>query len=379
MITYKSGKRQKIGTKDCISIPSHPQSEQIRSIRVSDYKFKDEEFDSFVAFVSEVRPETVSMIKAKVKCDCGKFHTLTDHPRTSTSYHNVGCHSNLTKEHFTTLLSSSKKLKLIYAGLSFRFPQELERLESLATNTTLESLDLSQNRMSVHGYNHLMGLLNGNTTLKTLTLRGSLRPYKYEHPNPYSLDIRPPNCFLLPKNIAHLDLTYCDSITMQLGDKRSYIADLISNPNLISFRHDSHYVYNIEGVDPEMPIILQTLSTNTTLEVFRMACAGFNLHDLSAVLLKNSTLHTLTLGSSREMVTEEIISDVQQSAIMNTTITDLWFFCNPLDTMRVNLVLRNRTLYDQLIRKCSQFDFEIPKCKRQLPSKASNPKRQRKQ
>lgn len=128
-----------------------------------------------------------------------------------------------------------------------------------------------------------------------------------------------------------------------------------------------------------MPIILQTLSTNTTLEVFRMACAGFNLRDLSAVLLKNSTLHTLTLGSSREMVTEEIISDVQQSAIMNTTITDLWFFCNPLDAMRVNLVLRNRTLYDQLIRKCSQFDFEIPNSKRQLPSKASNPKRQRKQ
>lgn len=379
-ITYKSGKRQKIVFKGAFTLP--PRSdEEVISIWISDYKFKNEEFDSFVEFISEVKPTKVSMTNAKVKCNCGKFHTRGDHPRTSTHYHcrNDGCHHKFTKEHFTTLFSSSKIIKLSLAGLSFRFPQELERLVSLTTNTTLESLNLSENRMSIQGYNCLMGLLKDNTTLKTLTLRGTLRPYTYEHPNPFSSNLRLPDCFWFPKHITHLDLTQCDSVSMQCGDKRSYIADLISNPKLISFTHNSLILRVGDHIDSEMTTILQVLSTNETLEVFRMACAQFNLHDLSDVLRKNKTLHTLTLGSSHGMIMDEIISDVQQSAIMNTTITDLWFFCNPLDTMRVNLVLRNRTLYDQLIRKCSQFDFEIPNSKRQLPSKASNPKRQRKQ
>lgn len=371
MITYNSGRRQKITATNLTSIP-HSNS-KLLSIGVSDHKFKDEEFDSFVRFVSNVEPETISLNKAKVKCNCGKFHILTDHPKTPS------CHHNLTKDHLTTLFSSSKSVELVQTGLSFRFPQELERLESLAMNTTLRSLDLSQNRISIDGYNHLIKLLDSNTTLKTLTLRGSLRHHRYERPNVFSWNLRLPDCFLLPKHITHLDLTHCDSISMQCGDKRSYIADLISNPKLLSFRHDSLYMRADDRIDTEMTIILQTLSTNETLEIFRMACAQFNLHDLSDVLRKNKTLHTLTLGSSRGMVMDEIISDVQRSAMANTTILEFWFFCDPIDTMRINLVLRNRTLYDQLIRKCSQFNFEIPNSKHQLTNRVSNSKRQRKQ
>lgn len=390
MITYKTKRHHnphqnfqktyhEISCKDLFTLVPHFQSVPPDFFGVCKTVFStNEEIDALVSFISVIQPKSFMLTGVKIGCDCGKIHMLHTHPSTLTVYQNNGCRHKITKEHFDTIFSSSKDVELSRLGLSFRYECELERLQSLATNTTLKSLDLSGNRINIDGYNFLMKTLDENTTLETLTLRHSLRLYKYEYPIAYPDYCRLPDCFILPKNIACLDLTGCDIIQM-MDNERSYIVDLISNPALVSFTQDSLKMDDQRGII-EMGMILQALSINETLESFKMCQAIFRIANLSKVLKNNKTLHTLHLGYSRKYG-PNTISRFSNAATINTTITNLWLMERPrcIGNMITNLNAKNCSLYSYLIRHCSQFNFEDSSPKRQLTHEGSNPKRQRKQ
>lgn len=362
MITLTSGKKRRLTkVNDAYVIPPISSTDSIEKVDVSYAFFRtDESIDDFVNSLPRIN--SLSMKDVKFGCDCGKIHNLRSPPDV------FNCRHKLTKDRLERVFSMSTHLNLEHTCLALRFPHEFNRLESLATNTTLKSLDLSRNRMSIPGYNFLVGVLNSNTTLTTLSIRESVtRHLRVEDanrfPNPFSFTV---DHTLLPfKNITHLDLSGNRILAMRNGGTRSHIADIISNPTLKIFKCN-----NDRGISPgEMTMILKSLSRNKTLEVFEMSETTFNLEDLQVIFSKNDTLHTLDLGDNGcdFYIPKNVIMDTCVIAIENVTLTTLKFLSSYslIDMMKHNLSSRNLTLYDHLIRHCSQFNFNEKTSKRQ--------------
>lgn len=360
MITLTSGERKRLSRVNGSYINT-TKSSNCEKVDVSYAFFRtDESLNDFVKSLPQVA--SLSMKDSKIGCDCGKIHNLRSPPNVDSRL----CHSKLTKEHLSTLFDVSFHLDLSHTSLYLRFPHEFERLESLATNTTLKSLVLSRNRMSMPGYNFLMTVLNTNTTLTTLSLGESATRHlsakdANRFPDPFSFAV---DHTILPfKNITYLDISGNSLLVMRNGGTRSHIVDIISNPVLVSFKFNG--VFNVSPA--EMTMILKSLTHNKTLEVFEMNESEFDFEDLQAIFSENDTLRTLDLGGNRYRyyVSKNVILDTCVTAIVNTTLTSVRFLSSyPLiDTMKRNMSMRNLTLYDHLIRYL-KFDKFSPKRRR---------------
>lgn len=351
MITLTSGEKRRLAkVNDAYVISQH--NDSIEKVDVSYAFFRtDESIDDFIESLPRINE--LSMKDVKFGCDCGKIHNLRGLPN------HLNCRHKLTGEHLERVFSSSTHLNLSHACLALRFPHEFNRLESLATNTTLKSLDLSRNRLSIPGYNFLMTLLNSNTTLTTLSLGESVTRHlthrdSIRFPTSFSFEI---DHTLLPfRNITHLDLSGSSILAMRNGSTRSHIVGVISNPTLISFKFN-----RLHPSLREMTMILKSLSRNKTMEIFEMAESTFDLKDLQIIFSENDTLRILDLGDNgyKFHIPKREILDTCVTAIANKTLTSIKFL-SPyphLVVMQHNMRMRNLTLYDHLIERCNQFDF----------------------
>lgn len=367
MITLTTGETRRLTkVNDSYVIPHHQHIDSIEKVDVSYAFFRtDKAIDDFVNSLPQVT--SLSMKDVKFGCDCGKIHNLRNLPNASNSQM---CRHKLTKEHLERVFSMSTHLSLEHTCLALRFPHEFNRFESLATNTTLKSLDLSRNRMSIPGYNFLMTVLDSNTTLTTLSIGESVTRHlahkdSIRFPDPFSFAV---DRTLLPfRNITHIDLSGNHVLTMRNGSTRSHIVDIISNPKLLSFKYNDPY----GALLGEMTMILKSLAGNKTLEVFEMSESSFKLEDLKDIFLENDTLRTLNLGDNGYYdvrIPKSMIMSTCVAAIANKTLTTLKFlsyYDDSTDMMKHNLSSRNLTLYDHLIRHCSQFNFNEKTSKRQ--------------
>lgn len=340
--------------------------------------------EKFLDIISHLSADTLRMTHTIVNCNCGKRHTIGRHTHNQEISIQQGCSHPFTRRGVADIFSKFKTVDLEGVGMSLRFPQlhELdcfERLSDGANVAGVVSLDLSNNKMSVEGYNALISALNKNPSLKQLSLRNCLKQYANE-------GLITVSCLVVPKHVTHLDLTGCRDIVAHPSiPNKSYITRLVSESTLISLKLNEIHIY----VPEERASIMDALAANTTLEVFAANCFNFDINHLAKVLETNGTLCTITLGCHflpNDAYIIPSLDRLRNATNSNTTVELLTtMFVSPRVSGIIRELIgdmnsRNTSLFNLLFNYCGKFKFKMtPDRKRPARSIETHTQRQRTQ